>query len=102
MTPEEKARESIDSMLIAAVWIIQNRADANIDAVRGVAISEFANGRGFDKADYPLFVCRPAAGGVEAKTEDATLVGVEIQRQKFGEGGGAIAVRRTEAVGCSA
>jgi hypothetical protein len=51
LTPEEKARECIDGMLIAAGWLIQNRADANIDAGRGVAIREFALGHGFGEAD---------------------------------------------------
>jgi type I restriction enzyme R subunit len=56
LTPEEEARESIDGMLIAAGWIIQNRTDANIDAGCGVAIREFALGRGFGEADYLLLV----------------------------------------------
>jgi type I restriction enzyme R subunit len=55
LTPEEQARESIDGMLSAAGWLIQDRADANIDAGRGVAIREFALGRGFGEADYLLF-----------------------------------------------
>jgi hypothetical protein len=29
LTPEEKARESIDGMLLAAGWLIQDRADAS-------------------------------------------------------------------------
>jgi hypothetical protein len=32
LTPEEQARETIDGMLATAGWIVQNRADANIDA----------------------------------------------------------------------
>jgi hypothetical protein len=40
LTPEEKARESIDGML---------------DAGPGVAIREFALGHGFGEADYFLF-----------------------------------------------
>jgi type I restriction enzyme, R subunit len=86
LTPEEKARESIDGMLAAAGWIIQNRTDANIDAGRGVAIREFALGRGFGEADYLLFVDGQAAGVVEAKKEGSTLNGVEIQTQKYSEG----------------
>jgi type I restriction enzyme R subunit len=86
LTPEEKARESIDGMLVAAGWLIQDRADANLDAGRGVAIREFALGSGFGEADYLLFVDGQAAGVVEAKKEGATLVGVEIQTQKYSEG----------------
>ncbi|HZL51990.1 MAG TPA: hypothetical protein VFC37_13690 [Terracidiphilus sp.] len=40
LTPEEQARESIDGMLKAAGWLIQDRADANIDACCGLP---FAN-----------------------------------------------------------
>jgi type I restriction enzyme R subunit len=86
LTPEEKARESIDGILASAGWLIQNRADANIDAGCGVAIREFALGRGFGEADYLLFVDGQAAGVVEAKKEGSTLTGVEIQTQKYSEG----------------
>ena len=86
MTPEEQARESIDGMLSAAGWLIQDRADANIDAGRGVAIREFALGRGFGEADYLLFADGQAVGGVEAKKEGTALIGVELQTQKYSEG----------------
>ncbi|HEY1159610.1 MAG TPA: DEAD/DEAH box helicase family protein, partial [Terracidiphilus sp.] len=85
-TPEEQARETIDCMLAAAGWLIQDRTDANIDAGRGVAIREFALGRGFGEADYLLFVDGQAAGVVEAKKEGTALIGVEIQTQKYSEG----------------
>ncbi len=61
-TPEQLARESIDGMLVSAGWLIEDRADANIDAGRGVAIREFASGHGFGEADYLLFVDGQAAG----------------------------------------
>ncbi len=73
-------------MLVAAGWLIQNRADANIDAGRGVAIREFALAHGHGEADYLLFVDGQAAGAVEAKKEGSTLIGVEIQTQKYSEG----------------
>ncbi len=73
-------------MLAAAGWIIQNRTDANIDAGRGVAVREFALGHGFGEADYLLFVDGQASGVVEAKKEGSTLIGVEIQTQKYSEG----------------
>jgi type I restriction enzyme R subunit len=47
LTPEEKARETIDGMLVAAGWLIQDRTDTNIDAGRGVAIREFSLGHGY-------------------------------------------------------
>ena len=66
-------------MLVVVGWINQNQADAKIEAVCGVAIREFAVGHGFGEADFLLFVDRQAAGGVEAKAESATAIGVEIQ-----------------------
>ena len=86
LTPEEQARESIDGMLLAAGWLIQDRADANIDAGRGVAIREFALGRGFGEADYLLFADGQAVGVIEAKKEGTALIGVELQTQKYSEG----------------
>jgi type I restriction enzyme R subunit len=86
LTPEEQARESIDGMLLAAGWLIQDRADANIDAGRGVAIREFALGHGFGEADYLLFADGQAVGVIEAKKEGSTLTGFEIQTQKYSEG----------------
>jgi len=86
LTPEEKAREIIDGMLIAAGWIIQNRADANIDAGPGVAIREFSLAHGFGEADYLLFANGQAVGVVEAKKEGSTLTGFEPQTQKYSEG----------------
>jgi type I site-specific restriction endonuclease len=85
-TPEEKARQTIDTLLQQAGWTVQNRADANIDAARGVAIREFSLGHGFGEADYLLFVDGRAAGVIEAKKEGTALVGVEIQTQKYSEG----------------
>jgi len=38
MTPEQKARVSIDALLVAAGWHVCNVADANIHASTGVAI----------------------------------------------------------------
>lgn len=40
MTPEQKARVSIDALLVAAGWHVCNVADANIHATTGVAIRE--------------------------------------------------------------
>lgn len=86
MTPEEKARQTIDGLLKASGWTVQNRTDANIDAAPGVAIREFALGRGYGEADYLLFVDGVAAGVIEAKKEGSTLTGVETQTKKYSEG----------------
>jgi type I restriction enzyme R subunit len=41
MTPEQKARVSIDALLVAEGWHVCNVADANIYAAVGIAIREF-------------------------------------------------------------
>src|ERR1017187_2868412 len=86
ITPEDLARQSIDQLLDAAGWIIQDRDAANITAGRGVAIREFPMKKGHGEADYLLFVDGVAAGVIEAKREGETLTGVEIQTQKYSEG----------------
>ena len=86
MTPEEKARQTIDGLLEQAAWIVQDRDQANIDAGPGVAIREFSLGHGYGEADYLLFVNGQAAGAIEAKKEGSTLIGFERQTQKYSEG----------------
>jgi type I restriction enzyme, R subunit len=86
ITPEDRARQSIDQLLTAAGWIIQNRDAVNITAGRGVAVREFPMKKGHGEADYLLFVDGAAAGVVEAKKEGETLTGVEIQTTKYSEG----------------
>jgi type I restriction enzyme R subunit len=41
LTPEQRAREKIDVLLIAAGWIIQDNGDFNRNAGEGVAVREF-------------------------------------------------------------
>lgn len=40
MTPEQKARVSIDALLVQAGWQVSDMAHANIHATRGVALRE--------------------------------------------------------------
>lgn len=47
MTPEAKARETIDALLLSAGWHVCGVADANIHAALGVAIREFPLNTGF-------------------------------------------------------
>jgi type I restriction enzyme R subunit len=56
MTPEQKARVSIDALLVQAGWHVCNVANANIHADTGVAIHEFAFNNGFGFADYLFYV----------------------------------------------
>ena len=46
-TPEEKARETIDALLEAAGWRVQDRSALNLGAARGVAVREFPLTAGF-------------------------------------------------------
>ncbi len=86
MTPEAKARLSIDALLQQAGWHVCNMADANIHASTGVAIREFPLNTGFGFADYLLYVNGKAAGVIEAKKEGATLTGVEVQSARYAQG----------------
>ncbi len=78
MEPEERARKNIDRELEECGWQVQNRGELNISASRGVAVREFAM-PGVGEADYLLYADGKAIGVVEAKPEDWTLRGVELQ-----------------------
>ena len=80
-TPEERARLKIDAMLAAAGWVVQERAGINLDAARGVAVTELPFFSG--EPDYTLFVDGKAVGVVEAKPEGHSLVGVSHQTAKY-------------------
>ncbi len=85
-TPEELARIEIDRLLTAAGWHVCSVAEANLHAVRGVAIREFPLAPGHGFADYLLYVDGKAAGVIEAKKQGATLTGVEIQSGRYANG----------------
>jgi type I restriction enzyme, R subunit len=75
MTPEQRARQQIDSLLQQCGWIIQNRSETNLAAGPGVAIREALLKTG--GADYLLFAGGKAIATVEVKPERYTLIGVE-------------------------
>lgn len=54
MTPEQKARESIDNRLLQAGWVLQDMAQLNPQASLGVAVREFPTSTG--PVDYGLFI----------------------------------------------
>ena len=83
-TPEQRARQTIDALLTAAGWQVQDRAALDLGASRGVAVREFPMKTGF--ADYLLFVDRKAIGAVEANAEGVPLSGIETQAEKYGAG----------------
>lgn len=86
MTPEARARQTIDALLTAAGWHICDMANANLRASTGVAISEFPLEAGHGFADYLLYVNGKACGVIEAKKEGATLSGVEVQSARYAQG----------------
>ncbi len=86
MTPEAHARQSIDSLLIAAGWAVQDVKDVNLHAALGVAIREFPLNVGHGFADYLLYIDGKACGVIEAKKEGATLSGVELQSSCYAPG----------------
>jgi type I restriction enzyme, R subunit len=81
VTPEESARETIDELLTAAGWVVQDRGSANLSAGCGVAVRELSFSTG--EPDYTLFVGGKAAGVLEAKPEGHSLVGVSEQTAKY-------------------
>ena len=54
MTPEQKAREQIDTKLIQSGWLVQDVKQLNPGASIGVAVREFPTSTG--PVDYALFV----------------------------------------------
>jgi type I restriction enzyme, R subunit len=84
-TPEQKTRRIIDANLRAAGWLVQERAELDLTAGRGIAVCEFPMKVGFGAADYLLYLDRKAIGAVEAKAE-GTLTGVEAQSAKYAAG----------------
>jgi type I restriction enzyme, R subunit len=85
MTPEARARQTIDALRMQAGWHVCNMADAHIYAARGVALREFPLNPGYGFADYLLYIDGKAAGVIEAKKEGATLTGVEVQSARYSQ-----------------
>lgn len=73
--PEAEARQTIDELLDAAGWVLQDRTEFDRTASLGVAVREFQLPAG--PCDYLLFVDGKAAGVVEAKKTGVTLSGVK-------------------------
>lgn len=85
-TPEQIVRQTIDANLRAAGWIVQDRAEANLHAGRGVAVREFKLEHGHGFADYLLFVDGRAVGVLEAKKAGEPLRAHERQAERYSEG----------------
>jgi type I restriction enzyme R subunit len=84
LTPEAKARLEIDRQLVACGWQVQDYAEMNLYAQRGVALREFPLQTGV--ADYLLVVDGKAIGAIEAKKAGTTLSGVHHQSTRYSEG----------------
>ncbi|MEJ8840101.1 type I restriction endonuclease subunit R [Ramlibacter sp. AN1133] len=84
--PEARARLTIDALLAAAGWAVQDVAAVNLHASPGVALREFPLNTGFGCADYLLYVDGKACGVIEAKKQGATLTGVETQSGRYAQG----------------
>ncbi len=81
MTPEERARQTIDGLLEAAGWQVQDYRTMNPRASLGVAVREFSVTTG--RADYLLFVDARPVGVIEAKPQGITLSGAAEQSAKY-------------------
>ncbi len=82
-SPEQKARDNIDRMLVASGWVVQDKKSIDFNAGLGVAVREYDTDVGL--ADYMLFVDRQAVGVVEAKPESwgVRLTSVEEQSEGY-------------------
>jgi len=83
MTPEAKARQSIDQKLEEAGWTVQDTKAINLGASAGVAVREYPTDTG--PADYVLFVNREPVGVIEAKRDEAgeNLTAHEFQTERY-------------------
>lgn len=82
LTPEQLARQRIDTLLSAAGWAVQSKDKVNITAAQGVAIREY--GTDIGPADYVLFVDRKPVGVIEAKREEAGHYLTTVEDQSTG------------------
>ena len=84
-TPENRAREKIDALLVQSGWTVQDYGEMNL-TLPAVAVREFKLSRGHGFADYLLFVDGVAVGVCEAKKVGVSVRNVEVQTQKYVEG----------------
>lgn len=85
MSPEERARISIDKNLEQAGWSVQDRNRMNLHASLGVAVREFPTSTG--EVDYALFVDGELVGVIEAKRSESgeVITSVEEQSARYAE-----------------
>jgi len=81
--PEQIARDKIDSMLIAAGWLIQNRNNIDFNAGKGIAVRHYPLKDG-TIADYILFVDCIPLGVIEAKKAEVGHRITTVEEQSYG------------------
>lgn len=81
----QEARKTIDRLLAAAGWPVEDFKAADIHAASGVALREFGLNDSFGFVDYLLYIDGRAAGVVEAKKQGATLASMEIQSARYAQ-----------------
>lgn len=81
---EVQARETIDRMLSAAGWQVQDRDQVNPGAGQGVAVREFTVATG--RADYVLYIDGKIVGVIEAKREGDHLGSAVEQNDRYAAG----------------
>ena len=84
MTPEQQARQKIDTQLLAAGWIVQDYKKMDLSAGRGIALREVPLQSG--RCDYLLLVDRKPVGVIEAKKERTLLSAVAEQSAYYAGG----------------
>ena len=83
-TPEQLARQQIDTLLTAAGWVVQDYTGYQPGAARGIALREVPLKSG--RCDYLLLVDRKPLGVIEAKRAGTLLVGVAEQSAHYAAG----------------
>ena len=81
--PEDQARAEIDQRLARAGWAVQDMAQFDPAASRGVAVREFPTDTG--PADYVLLVDREPIGVIEAKRDEEgqRITAHETQTERY-------------------
>ena len=80
-TPEERARQIIDALLVQCGWLIQDYKQLDLSAGRGIAIREVRLKEG--RCDYLLLIDRRPVGIIEAKKAGVTLSTVAYQSGQY-------------------
>lgn len=81
LTPEQKARITIDEKLAKSGWVVQRMDEFNPAASLGVAVCEYPTDSG--PSDYVLFVGNKPVGIIEAKKETEAERLTVVEEQSF-------------------